>query len=337
MTALADTLAVIVLDTPAGDASPHMTDWLATTPKVELHCHCDGCVDPAMLRALDSPATPLDSTATALERAYPVTSLDHWMMEYEPILADFWSATASATARVALHQYRRWCAQNVQYAELFVSRMLGTLDGEPLREWFRALSSDLRSAPGDCTVNLLVCLSRDKVLRNQQRILDLASSGLIVGVALAGNESACHIRDIAQALELFRSAGLGIEIHTGEFAGPHAVRDAIEYGAPNRIGHGVRAFEDHRLVDKIAELRIHLEFCPTSNLRLGVIPTAAQLPVATALAAGVDFSINTDDPGVFQCSVTSELALVQETFSLSDSEMQALCTSPLRAAFQRTG
>lgn len=310
-----------------------MTTWLDTIPKVELHCHVDGCVDPPMLRSLHDERSPLLATADALALAYPVSSMDQWFSEYEPVLADFWRDMPSATARVALLQYQRWCAQNVQYAELFISRVLGSLDGEPLREWFRALSADLASSPGDCVVNLVVCLARNKVTRNQQRILDLASAGLVTGVALAGDESVCAIREIAEPLHLFRDAGLAIEIHAGEFAGPDAVRDALDYGAPRRIGHGIRAFEDRRLVDRIAKDGVHLEFCPTSNLRLGVIQSPADLPIPLARSAGIDFSINTDDPGVFQCSLTSELALVQQTFSLSDSEMLSLCPSAMLAAF----
>jgi adenosine deaminase len=95
----------------------------------------------------------------------------------------------------------------------------------------------------------------------------------------------------------------------------------------------VRAFEDPALVERLAKHQVHLEFCPTSNLRLGVIATIDQLPIRQALAAGIPFSINTDDPGVFQCSMTSELHLVQETFSLSEADLARIFQDSLRAAF----
>ena len=79
---------------------------------------------------------------------------------------------------------------------------------------------------------------------------------------------------------------------------------------------------------------MHLEFCPTSNLRLGVIQTVTDLPVERALAAGVAFSINTDDPGVFECSLTSEIALVKDHFGLSDALMDRIFEDTMRAAFR---
>jgi adenosine deaminase len=303
--------------------------------KVELHCHCDGVVDPAMLREFARRGEALEATAKELEAAYPVTSLERWSGLYETALRGFWCPATARMSLVACAQRERWREQNVRYAELFVSRILGAVpEGEPLREWFRALGADLRLPAAYPEVNLLVCLSRQKVAQHVERIVDLAEAGLIAGVALAGDELACPIRDLRAPLERIRKTGIGIEIHAGEVGGPESVRDALDHGRPQRIGHGIRAFEDVALVERIARENVHLEFCPTSNLRLGVIPNIQSLPVALALSAGVAFSVNTDDPGVFQCSLTSELMLVQEAFELSESDMDRISLNSLGAGFR---
>jgi adenosine deaminase len=304
--------------------------------KAELHCHCDGVVDPAMLRELAGDGMDLEATATTLESAYPVTSLDHWMSVYETALTEFWIPLSRSMRLVAMAQRERWRRQNVMYGELFISRMLGAdLDGEPLREWFRALAADLHTSGNVPEVQILVCLSRTKVARQADRIIDLANAGLIAGIAIAGDERACSIRDIQKPIERIRRTGMGIEIHAGEMSGPESVWDALIYGRPDRIGHGVRAFEDPLLVECLASRQVHLEFCPTSNLKLGVIGAIKDLPIRQSLAAGIEFSINTDDPGVFQCSLTSELALVQEEFSLLDSDLERMFQNSMRAAFRR--
>jgi adenosine deaminase len=311
-----------------------MKDVVVTIPKAELHCHADGILDAPMLHGFAAQGLCADDLATALESLPPVTSLSRWVAEYQPLAAAFLNPLPARLRLVAMAQRDRWQRQNVQYAELFVSGVLGAIaDRESLHEWFRGLAVELASHQGP-RIALVVCLSRTKVARNTDRIIDLAKARLIAGVAVAGDEMACSVRDLQAHLSEIRAHGVGIEIHAGEFGGPDWVRDALDFGQPDRIGHGVRAFEDAALVERLATEQVHLELCPTSNLRLGVIPTLDRLPVRQALAAGIPFSINTDDPGVFGCSMTSELRLVQEAFSLSERELAAIYQHSLDAAFQ---
>jgi adenosine deaminase len=166
-------------------------------------------------------------------------------------------------------------------------------------------------------------------------VTTLFDAGLISGVALAGDEAACDVASLQPVFERFRDRGMGIEIHAGELLPASSVWDAVLHGSPHRIGHAVSAFSDPRLVATLAERRIHVEFCPTSNLRLGVIKSISDLPLRQALAAGVEFSINTDDPGPFECSMTSELALVTGAFGLTDVELQAIGDNSRRAGFAK--
>jgi adenosine deaminase len=312
------------------------TPDISATPKAELHCHCDGILDPSMLRGFAVQGLDIEPIATALECLPPMPSLERWAAEYQPLAEIFLNPLAERLRLVAIAQRSRWRDQNVQYAELFVSGILGAIaDAEPLREWFRALALDLSDPEGIPRVNLVVCLSRTKVARHADRIVDLARAGVIAGVAIAGDELAGSIRHIESHIHKIRAQGVGIEIHVGEVGGPEWIRDALDFGQPHRIGHGVRAFEDPVLVERLAKQRIHLEFCPTSNLQLGVIATLDELPIRQAIAAGIPFSINTDDPGVFHCSMVSELRLVQEAFSLSDADLEQIFQDSLLAAFPR--
>ena len=62
--------------------------------------------------------------------------------------------------------------------------------------------------------------------------------------------------------------------HAGEWAGPENVWETLEHYAPDRIGHGVRAIDDPQLVETLAERRIPLEVCATSNVRHRRLPLA---------------------------------------------------------------
>jgi adenosine deaminase len=316
-------------------------DLIQALPKVELHCHSDGAVDPEMLRSLGGEERDFDELAAALEGAYPISSLERWATAYAPIIDKFLGPISARLPVVILAQAARWRRQNVQYAELFVSRALGGIaDQGAMLEWFRMVRAQLDALAGNPRISLVVCVgrgSREKLAAQTPRILALARAGLVTGVALAGDELACPVRALEHFFAEFHAHGLGIEIHAGETGGPDSVRDALDFGRPHRLGHGVRAFEDPALVDRLVRERVHLEFCPTSNVRLGVVRAYEQLPIRAALRAGLEFSINTDDPGVFECSLTSELQTVTESFQLTPSELEKIFSWSLRAAFDNRG
>jgi hypothetical protein len=118
-----------------------MPDVLGTIPKAELHCHCEGILDPLMLRTFAAQGLDVEPIASALEALGPMTSLERWSAEYEPIAARFLNPLPDRLRLVALAQRARWRLQNVQYAELFVSGILGALaDPGALHQWFRALA-----------------------------------------------------------------------------------------------------------------------------------------------------------------------------------------------------
>jgi adenosine deaminase len=111
------------------------------------------------------------------------------------------------------------------------------------------------------------------------------------------------------------------------------VRDALRYGAPDRLGHAVAAFSDDAVLAEIAERGIHLEFCPSSNLALGAVRRLDEHPIARAHALGLSFSINTDDPGAFACSMTSEFERVADTFGFGAADFDRIYENTMKAAF----
>jgi adenosine deaminase len=171
------------------------------------------------------------------------------------------------------------------------------------------------------------------VARQVPRIAALRRAGLIRGVALAGLEAQYPVRPLQPILDGFRDLGLGIEIHAGELAGAESVRDALRHGSPDRLGHAIAAFSDEAVLAEIAERGIHIEFCPSSNLALGVVPRIADHPIARAHELGLSYSINTDDPGPFACSLTSELELVGEAFGFGLEDFARIFDHTMQAAF----
>lgn len=100
-----------------------------------------------------------------------------------------------------------------------------------------------------------------------------------------------------------------------------------------RIGHRMRADEAPALVEYLAEHRILLEVCTTSNLRLGVPPNYASRPMPRLLAADIHLTVNSDDPQLFSTTFKDEAALLPEPFGLVPGEIDELILNGVRHSF----
>ena len=306
-------------------------------PKIELHCHLDGILSPSMAADIrreipDFPIRPED-----LERAYPVhdyQSFVEWWASIDPIegqIGHFYPILARY-----IEQLR---AQRVLYSEVMIaqgelpSTIAGAVEAlQALRAWTS------RQQRGDMQVEFVIAFNRRRPVEQAQpiadRILALYREGLIVGVALAGPEAGYPVKPFHPIFARFHEAGLGIEIHAGEWCGPESVWDALAYGYPDRIGHGVSLFQDERLIDVVRERQIHIEFCPTSNLKTGSVRQLDEHPVRRAQELGLSLSINTDDPGPFECSVESEYELLSRAFGFDEGDFQRIFANAWQARFQ---
>ena len=106
----------------------------------------------------------------------------------------------------------------------------------------------------------------------------------------------------------------------------------IDLGA-ERIGHGVRAIEDPELVNYLAEHRIPLEISPTSNISLGLYPDAASHPLKALHEAGVTVTVNSDDPPLFNTSLTDEACLLADPWGFSRETIDEILLNGIRFSF----
>jgi adenosine deaminase len=311
---------------------------LKALAKAELHCHLDGALDRAMARDIrrDDPTYPIDPRE--FERAYPAEGFQgfiNWFSFVEPIYKEL-----AHLYPILSRHIERLKAQRVLYSEVMIPSSdvpqdkAEALDKfSALREWVNRRESD------DFQLEFLIAIGRnrspDVVAERAERILPLYEAGLIVGVALAGPERGNPVQPFQKTFARFHEAGLGIEIHAGEWCGPESVWDALEYGYPDRIGHGVSLFQEARLLALVRERNIHIEMCPTSNLKTGSVSRIEEHPVGRARELGLSFSVNTDDPGIFECSMESEFDLLARVFGFEESDFQKIYANSLAARFQR--
>lgn len=315
-----------------------MSRWL-TCPKVELHCHLLGIIDPPLLRSIERRGGRVLVPPEALERLHPVRDLDSFQ-RWVDLLKPYQKAPPEIMRPILAAHVEGLIAQHVRYTEIMLSPAMFPKETRDLlnafhrwREWAFAMEQ------GRIQIEFILVVPRtlgtEALTRDTENFIALKREGLIAGVALVGIEDGTSIAPFRTAIARWRDAGLGLEIHAGEHGGPESVRDALENGPPDRLGHAVAAFRDPGLTDRLRSAGIHIEFCPTSNLRTGAVPSIDQHPLGLAREMGMSFSLNTDDPGAFGCSLTGEYARAAEAFGFGSEEFQAIFRDSLAARFER--
>lgn len=279
---------------------------LRALPKVQLHCHLEGTVRPATLLELAGRAG-----VDVPDDCYAFATFDAFLLAFQAVCKSLNSP--AAFERIAREYAADAVAQGVRYAELFVSPSVWSFFHPDIdeAECMRAIRSGL--AHGEIEVALICDVTRNfgpqKAKETVARVCDWQEYGAI-GIGLGGDERRFPAALFGESFELARREGLHVVAHAGEVDGAASVRDAVELLGAERIGHGIRALEDSRVVELLVERRIALEVCPTSNRRTGAWPPEEAHPIGELDAAGVLVTIDADDPAMFGCTLLDEYALV---------------------------
>lgn len=224
------------------------------------------------------------------------------------------------------------------YAEIRFAPQKHTEKGLSQEEAVEAVLKGMKNSA--LRANLILCCMRGEGNEKENfETLETALAFLKKGVCavdLAGAEALYPTEHFSDLFARARSLDLPFTIHAGEAAGAESIWRAVEFGA-RRIGHGVRAVEDEELCRFLAEQKIPLELCPTSNLDTGVFRGICEFPLRKLLSYGIPVTLNSDNRTVSRTSAGRELSLVSKALSLSDAEIRILLENAVSAAFLSDG
>ena len=238
--------------------------------------------------------------------------------------------------RIAVEFCADEAAQGTRYAEVtFTAASHGERLGSPeapLEAVLAGLTEGGRAYGVVCRV-ILDHPRRRPVARAEQtlRLARRYAAAGVVAIGLAGQE-AHPVTPFAGVCAAARDAGLRLVHHAGETCGPASIREAIDAGLADRIGHGIRALDDPGLVADLRDRGIPLEVCPSSNVALGLVPSWAAHPLPVLYAAGLRVTLNTDVPATVGTTLTREYALARDTFGYDDTTLAALARTAVDAS-----
>ncbi len=324
---------------PSREPLTEVLETLRQLPKIDLHRHMEGSLrletlaEVARENGVDLPSYDIEELRPYVQFTDDVPDFYNFLGKME-FLRRFYSA-GDAVERIAYEAIADAAADKIQYLELRVSPAGKHIPPEDvMQNVMTAVERVTHDYP--IQVRLLVTVVREFGVKVAEEMLELALAHKdrgVVGLDLAGHE---HTHPGTPFEDVFRracKAGLNITVHAGEVGNASNVREAIELLGAQRIGHGVRAIEDHRVVRLLQERNVTLEVCPTSNLQTGVTRAFSQHPLRNLYHLAVPVTINTDDPSISDTTLTDEYMVAIETMGFAVEDIQQTIMTAARAAF----
>jgi adenosine deaminase len=318
-------------------------DYLLNAPKAELHVHLEGSIQPATLLTLarrngvELPARNL----AEFQNWFKYRDFNHFIEIYVAITRCL--RTAEDYELIAYEFGANMARQHVRYAEITFSPSTHYGLKVPQEAFLGGLKRGRERARAEFGVEMRWVFDIVRGIDDPERLrrfadyttslaLEYRDEG-VVALGLGGAEVGYPPEPFAPWFERARAAGLHSAPHAGETAGPESIWGAIQALGAERIGHGVRAIEDPRLVAYLIEHHIPIEVCPTSNICLGVYPNLAAHPLPRLYHAGVPLTINSDDPPLFNTSLNQEVALLADPFHLERKDINKILLHGVRHSF----
>ena len=309
-------------------------------PKIELHVHLEGSICPATVLALaesngiELPAKSLPE----LEEFFKFRDFPHFVDVYVAVSRCI--RKPEDLRRIAYDFALGQADQNVLYTEVhYTALTVEKLCGIPWSEQRDAIAQGFLAAQEETgtETRLILDIVRgvpvEAAERNLEWVLDGHKRGLVAAMGLSGKEGEDPVAPYAPIYAEAKRQAVPVSAHAGETKGPESIREAMEFALPDRIGHGVRCVEDVKLTRELAEKRIPLEVCPTSNVALGVFSSLEKHTLPYLLDAGLLVTINSDDPPMFGTTLTDELYRVSQQFGLDRDALYSLTLNAANVAF----
>jgi adenosine deaminase len=320
----------------------NMMDLITAMPKVELHVHLEGAIRPeTLLKLAHKHNIPLPyNTIEGLREWYRFTDFAHFVQIYITISNSI--QTPEDLEQITREFLIGQAEQNILYSEVtYTPYTHYQQKGLPFQEQLHAINAARTWAERELGVrmNLITDIARETAPEKGEIVAQWAVEAMgngVVALGLGGAEINNPPEKHVRAFEIAREAGLPSVPHGGETEGAESIWGALRSLNAVRIGHGVRCLEDPALVAELRERQIPLEVCPTSNISLKVFPEMSQHSLPRLMDEGLYVTINSDDPPMFNTTLTNEYRVVAETFGYSLDQLKTLVMNAAKATLLPT-
>ncbi|WP_281221726.1 adenosine deaminase [Photobacterium sanguinicancri] len=314
-----------------------MNAFIQGLPKVELHLHIEGSLEPELLFELakrNNIDIPYQSPQ-ALRKAYEFEDLQSFLDIY------YQGANALRTEQdfydLTWAYLEKSKADNVIHTEIFFDPQTHTDRGIPFDTVINGIHRAMQDGHEqlNITSQIIACflrhLSEESAIETLQSILNHQDK--IIGVGLDSSEQGHPPAKFKRVFQQAKEAGLLTVAHAGEEGPAQNIVDAVEMLSVSRVDHGVRCVEDELLLEALIDSKMPLTVCPLSNIKLRVFDEMEQHNIAELLRKGVAVTINSDDPAYFGGYMTDNFLAVSNAHPMSKQELAQFTINAINGSF----
>jgi adenosine deaminase len=316
-------------------------------PKVELHRHLEGSlrldtmVDVARQHGITIPADVLRLSNLVQVQEADKFTFQNFLAKFDTLRLFYRSP--DVIDRITREAVEDAAKDNVRYMELrFTPVALSRAERFPLHDVIDWVLTSAREAAQkyNVIVRLIASVNRHESAELAEQVAWLAAAHIrdgLVALDLAGNEAEFKTEPFYGIFKEAKQAGLHVTIHAGEWGPAVNVKEAIEEIGADRIGHGVRVLEDQDILTLVRERGTAFEVCVTSNYQSGVVQSLDTHPLMSMLEAGVNVTINTDDPSISRITLSHEYYTACEDLHMPQSTLRQRIVAAAEAGFLAPG
>ncbi|WP_019571705.1 adenosine deaminase [Thioalkalivibrio sp. ALMg3] len=314
-----------------------MQDAIATLPKVELHLHIEGSLEPELMFALaerndvDLPYASVEEVRAAYQFHDLQSFLDIYYAGACVLLTeqDFYDLTWA---------YLERCRDDhVRHTEIFFDPQTHTERGVPFATVIDGIHRALADGERELgiTSRLILCFLRHLSAEAAMETLETALPWRehIHAVGLDSAELGNPPEKFQAVFERARAEGFPAVAHAGEEGPPDYIWQALDLLKVARIDHGVQAEQDPDLMQRLAREQIPLTVCPLSNIKLCVFERLEQHNLKRLMDAGLCVTISSDDPAYFGGYVGENFRATAAALQLDLDDLEKLARNAVDAAF----
>ncbi|WP_110668995.1 adenosine deaminase [Salinicola halophilus] len=314
-----------------------MKTWLRDLPKVELHLHIEGSLEPELMFALaerNGVALPY-ATVEEARAAYDFADLQSFLNLYYQGMGVL--HTEQDFFDLAMDYFARAAAEGVVHVELSFDPQAHMSRGVALSVPFAGLERAMREAESrwGLSTALIMSFLRDRSADEAMDVLEQAAPyyAQIDAVGLDSAELGNPPSKFAAVFERAKALGLPRVAHAGE-EGPAAyIDEALDVLDVCRIDHGVACLQDEALIARLRASQMPLTVCPLSNVRLKVTKTMSEHPLPAMLDQGLKVTLNSDDPAYFGGGMLNNFTACLEAFDWDRERFKTLAANAIDVAF----
>ncbi len=271
----------------------------------------------------------------AAEEAYRYADFSGFLQAFKFVVMRLRDAEHYRAA--AREMFQRMAEEGIVYAEVIHSAGVNVWRGLDAGKIVEALIEEGRRAPLEVRwiLDAVRQFGGEHVLETA-KLAGRYAGDEVVGFGVGGDETGAKAAELAAGFRWAREAGLHLTAHAGETSTAANVWEALELGV-ERIGHGIRAVDDERLLAELAARQLPLELSLSSNVKTGAVRSLAEHPARRIWEAGVPIVLNTDDPALFGTKLRNEFAAAKQELGFSAEDLEKIRQNGFRFAFGYRG